>query len=236
MLRRPSGGPALTTEQHGGGALQPPIPFSAAKWQHSLGRWWPVDAPGNDEISRSDLFRVASQWRAGNRPVSDLFVLIMAWGYGNVGYGRYRTRLMLYTDGVNEKLEQALESLRSPDVATLGELRSAYRSLSWGGACRLRGLGPAFFTKLLHFAGYRANQAGVQPLILDARVARALPSAGGPSLASWGWTPDEWLTYLTWASEQAAARNVSPDLIELELFRSGYRPRSRPASQRRPQQ
>ncbi len=215
----------MTTEDEGTRLPQKPISFSAVRWGQSLGEWWPEDAPGNDRISRDDLFRVADQWRSGARPASDLFVLTMAWGYGNVGYGRHRTKVVLAADGVREKLERSLKPLSVSQLASPAQLRSAYTSLSWGGANRLRGLGPAFFTKLLYFAGFRHGHAGVQPLILDARVARALPAAGGPRLPVWGWSSDQWLMYLAWASERAAGRNVPADVVELELFQAGARRR-----------
>ncbi len=207
----------------GRSAEQPPIPFDASKWQGSLGGWWPIDVPHTDRISRDDLFRFADEWRLGARPASDLFALTMAWGYGNVGYGRYRTQRMLRTADATEKLERALEALRAPELAPVPELRSAYQALARGGASRLHGLGPAFFTKLLYFAGFRRGTVGVQPLIVDARVARALRVAGGPALRTWGWSSEEWLTYLAWASEKAAERNVSADAIELRLFECGRR-------------
>ena len=52
----------------------------------------------------------------------------------------------------------------------------AYRRMSW--ELWIPGLGPAFLTKFLYFAGYEPIRAssvgGVSPLILDAVVTRAL--------------------------------------------------------------
>ncbi|MGX5653306.1 8-oxoguanine DNA glycosylase OGG fold protein [Geodermatophilus nigrescens] len=205
--------------------LQPPIRFSSVRWRDALKPWWPEDAPCDDLIERADLFRAATEWRCGSRPVTDLFVLTMAWGYGNVGYGRYRTRRMLVaTDDVAGRLQRALAPLQGPALATPDQIAAAYRSLGWGGTSRIRGLGPAFFTKLMYAAGHRHDQVGLQPLILDARVARALPAAGGPALGSWGWTAKQWLSYLTWAHEQAALLGVPADVIEYRLFSTGRLP------------
>ncbi len=210
----------MTVADQSAAELQGSLPFSSARWRDALGSWWPADAT-RDEISRADLFQTADDWRAGFRPVTDLFALTMAWGYGNVGYGCYRTRRMLATDDVAGRLERALAPLRKPALATPDQLAAAYRSLGWGGSSRIRGLGPAFFTKLLYFAGYRHGEVGLQPLILDRRVARALAATGGPALASWGWTAEQWLTYLMWAHEQAAARGVPADVVEYQLFDLG---------------
>ncbi len=214
----------MTVADQSASGLQGPIRFSSARWRVASQPWWPEDAPHDDLIERADLFRTAADWRRGSRRVTDLFVLTMAWGYGNVGYGRYRTRRMLATPKVAERLETALAPLRSPALATPDQLADVYRSLSWGGSSRIRGLGPAFFTKLLYFAGHRHGEVGLQPLILDRRVARALAAAGGPALASWGWTAEQWLSYLTWAYERAAALGVPADVVEYRLFDLGRLP------------
>lgn len=224
----------MTVAHQSAADLQHPIRFSSARWRDALQPWWPEDAPHDDLIERADLFRIAGEWRHGSRQVTDLFVLTMAWGYGNVGYGRYRTRRMLTTDDVVGRLETALAPLRSPALTTPDQLADVYRSLGWYGSARIRGLGPAFFTKLLYFAGYRYGEVGLQPLILDRRVARALPAAGGPALGSWGWTAKQWLTYLTWADERAVDHGVAPDVIEYWLFDAGRLPETaRPPAPRR---
>ena len=85
----------------------------------------------------------------------------------------------------------------------------------------IRGLGPAFFSKLLYFAGYRRDRRGVQPLILDAVVSRALPEAAGPARnRRWGWRAAEWMDDLRWAADQAR-RSVfggEPERVEMALF------------------
>ncbi|MEV7179422.1 hypothetical protein [Kitasatospora sp. NPDC093679] len=117
---------------------------------------------------------------------------------------------------------------------------AAYRRLD--GA--VPGLGPAFFTKFLHFAGLARADAvpGPLPLILDSRVAAALralavpvglaagvPGAAAAARWTWsagGWTPHRYRVYLEWmhAAAQLAATcpawpDDRPDLLELALFR-----------------
>jgi hypothetical protein len=83
---------------------------------------------------------------------------------------------------------------------------------------RLRGFGPAFFTKFLYFSTPGA-------LILDNRLANAVYSRSrlpylvtgkGRSLA---WTPYRYAVYLQWMGHTAQAVGVEPEILELTLFR-----------------
>jgi hypothetical protein len=113
----------------------------------------------------------AAAWQA--------FVVVMAWGYGTVGYGAWRTARILQGDS------HAPDRLASV-AQQLGERGAldAYGLL--GGACRLRGLGPAFGTKYLYFCPQAA--AGPRALILDRLVARWLARNARVSLNSGFWS------------------------------------------------
>jgi len=90
----------------------------------------------------------------------------------------------------------------------------------------LRGLGPAFFTKILYFAGYRPG-GGVQPLILDRVVAGRLPADAGPANRyRTGWTSAAWQAYLVWAAEEARRPEYhnEPDRVEIALFTGRWQP------------
>ena len=89
---------------------------------------------------------------------------------------------------------------------------------------RLPRLGPSFFTKVIYFAGYRRGRGGVQPLVLDAVVARQLRRLGVlTGRGSGSWTSQQWLSYLDWAAEEATDPKFGgePEQVELELFRRG---------------
>jgi hypothetical protein len=88
---------------------------------------------------------------------------------------------------------------------------------------RIYGLGPAFSTKVLYFAGAGAVEHPC--LILDARVARRLRrDCGWTSLAgTTGWPTATYGRYVRllrrWADEMSSAeRTVAPDEIEFVLF------------------
>jgi hypothetical protein len=120
----------------------------------------------------------------------DAFLVAMAWGYGKVGYGPWRTARILQ------------ESSHAPDhlarvarrLAERGAL-DAYGLLA--GECRLRGLGPAFGTKYLYFCPQSA--AGPQALVFDRLVAGWLaehvdvaltlpPGRPRRTAATWSWS------------------------------------------------
>jgi len=81
---------------------------------------------------------------------------------------------------------------------------------------RLRGFGPASFTKFLYFSTPGA-------LILDNRLANAvhklsqLPHLVTENRQSLAWTPYRYSVYLHWMMRAARAVGVEPDLLELTL-------------------
>jgi hypothetical protein len=92
---------------------------------------------------------------------------------------------------------------------------------------KLAGLGAAFFTKLLYFAGYRRGEGGIQPLILDQVVAGRLPASAGPAgKYRTAWWSGTWLAYLRWAADQAARPEfgAEPDRVEMALFTGSWTP------------
>ncbi len=95
------------------------------------------------------------------------------------------------------------------------ENRAAPGKQPWS---RLRGFGPAFFTKFLYFSTPGA-------LILDNRLANAVYSRSrlphlvtgkGRSLA---WDAVPYAVYLHWMGQTARVVGVDPELLELTMFR-----------------
>ncbi|MFE2101571.1 hypothetical protein [Streptomyces sp. NPDC059468] len=109
------------------------------------------------------------------------------------------------------------------------------------------GLGPAYFTKFLYFAGLALEPVpGMRPLILDqvlARRLRQMAAAVGRecghdpdgSIAAWvwsdgNWTPHRYRVYISFmhaAADQLAAHEgwpsgAAPDLLECALFTTGW--------------
>ncbi|MEU1868478.1 hypothetical protein [Streptomyces gardneri] len=183
-------------------------------------------------ISRAQVVAVAREAVKGGE-LSEALVASYVWGQGRTGYGPHRLKEILAEPNVSDALAKAGAALREEGAV------AAYRVL-----CRaVRGLGPAFFTKLLYFLGLAMDApAAPRALILDQRVARVvrthatrvgletgLTSASGVAAWTWsdgGWTPHRYGVYLRWinaAAEQLVSSGIgwpesSPDLLELALF------------------
>jgi hypothetical protein len=112
-----------------------------------------------DRLTRP-VVRGACQ-RAADAPAdaAPAFLTVMAWGYGQVGYGPFRVRRLLDgTANADAQLQAAAGMLSE------GGPVEAYALLGDNGVPRLARLGPAFGTKFLYFC----SPAGKRPaLILD---------------------------------------------------------------------
>jgi hypothetical protein len=102
---------------------------------------------------------------AGGSPVA-LFLLAMAWGFGetNVRWPVQRATLTPPFHGF-----AIADILQQVQTNGAGE--------GWSALWRpnhVNGLGAAFGTKLLYFAGYKKCPIGPRPLVLDSNVRRAL--------------------------------------------------------------
>jgi hypothetical protein len=138
------------------------------------------------------------------------FLTVMAWGYGQVGYGPFRVRRLLEaTPDADAQLQAAACKL-----AEHGPVE-AYALLGDHGAPRLARLGPAFGTKFLYFC----SPAGSQPaLILDRLVAAWLRANTGLSLNETRWSVSTYKRYLQTMFGWADELNATADKIETCIF------------------
>ncbi|MFJ5234859.1 hypothetical protein ACIQBJ_33850 [Kitasatospora sp. NPDC088391] len=117
---------------------------------------------------------------------------------------------------IDARLGAALDVLRAEGAV------AAYRALN--NERRIKYLGAAFFTKVLHFAGAEGELPGPhRPLILDSVVSRA-PRASGAVAATWpgrGWRTAQYAHYLAGVQAYADRVGARPDQVELALFRAG---------------
>lgn len=118
------------------------------------------------EQSRQDLFDAARAVKTEDDAV-DLYVRVSGWGVGNSARGRFRALTALEDPEAPRKLLEAARAARRGGPVEL------FSRLAWGGDLKIKGYGPAFYTKWMYFNGYEES-AGNRPLILDQRVARAL--------------------------------------------------------------
>jgi hypothetical protein len=142
----------------------------------------------------------------------DAFIAVMAWGQGNVGYGRYRTREMLSTPHAPERLLSAVKTLAADGAV------AAYRRLAAKGDCGLDGLGAAFGTKFLFFC----QPPGQTPraLILDKLLSDWLLDNAGLHFKSQPWSEPRYSAYLSQMHSWAEELGSTPDELETCIFRA----------------
>lgn len=150
-----------------------------------------------------------------DRDAVELFYVTMAWGFGATNV-RWPGQQAILNDPPRSKIEGIVKAVRT-DGAEAG-----WRALY--GHHRITGLGYAFGTKLLYFAGYTSGCAEPRPLILDANVLSALHDSGTGILASGGVWCADYVAYLQlasqWAADPAWPEGTS-ELVEYTLFERG---------------
>ncbi|MDX3863241.1 8-oxoguanine DNA glycosylase OGG fold protein [Streptomyces europaeiscabiei] len=201
------------------------IPFDRARWIPLLpdSTWWPAvldecpDVGRWPRVDRRAVFSIASQvdTAEGRR---HLLVAALVWGTGTKAQSvNRRARVFEHSSpaDIDARLSEALDVLRARGAA------DAY--WAFNNDQRVPHLGPAFFTKVLYFAGHDRATAPHRPVILDSVVSRAL-KANDAVDTSWpenGWTTDQYRLYVDGVHEYAQARGVLPDQVEAALFSQG---------------
>jgi len=201
------------------------IPFDRARWIPLLpdSTWWPTvldecpDVGRWPRVDRRAVFNIASQadTAEGRR---HLLVAALVWGTGTKAQSvKRRARVFEHSSpaDIDARLSEALDVLRARGAT------DAY--WAFNNDQRVPHLGPAFFTKVLYFAGHDRITALHRPVILDSVVSRAL-KANDAVDTSWpenGWTTDQYRLYVDGVHEYAQARGVLPDQVEAALFSQG---------------
>ena len=167
---------------------------------------------GKASILRSDVFDRSDD------PV-DLFLVAMAWGFGTMGYGCWRTINMINPEGRNEegRAKTAVDAYRTAwSEGGAGAVARAWAS----GPAKIRGLGPAFASKVAYFAAYDRD-AGKGPLIADLNTAWAVWALAGISDSRS--KPKQYAAYVEWCEGWAHRLDCRSDDIERALFSLGPR-------------
>ena len=189
------------------------------------GTLWPRDLWLTDLPQHADLFRglptllARADVRAACAGAADdansaerAFVAVMVWGFGSVGYSRFRTANMLLTPHAPDRLLAVAQTL-----ATAGPI-AAYRCLADRSDCGVDGLGPSFGTKFLYFC--QPSGAETTALILDKLVSDWILENAGLALQPQPWSDRRYEAYLrqmhAWANELECA----PDEVEQCIFQA----------------
>lgn len=174
----PDGPPADATVRSQGSDFFPE--HWRTRWPAHLTLPASLHSSERQHINRSELFAMAEQV-SSNDDILNLYVSVCAWGTGTQAQRVVRVVKPLHEDGALDSLQRSFHTARSLNPI------EAYRRLKVTGEDRIKGFGPAFFTKWLYFAAYddptRTQQ--LRPLILDKRVTNAL---------GWATTNDRWLS------------------------------------------
>lgn len=170
-----------------------------------------MDGKGRLTLSRGDLFAMGTKVKTAQDAVN-FYVAVCSWGAGTKARDIYRRIPTLSEPDVGKKLLGGIMLARDPHV----EAEDAYRAFWTSKQYRIKGLGPAFFTKLLYFAAGPTDSQKMRHLILDQKVATSI---GWPNKA-W-WTPSEYGDYLELINnvkEQLPEAERS-DCLEMRLFK-----------------
>ncbi|WP_125079501.1 8-oxoguanine DNA glycosylase OGG fold protein [Mycobacterium sp. P7213] len=200
------------------------------RWIHGHGfpitrEWWTVeltkrgldDTILSDRISRSDIFNIAAP--ALDDPAAALTLLWNALAWGSQDSQRNNKARIA---SVAADLDSAGALLQQAARLSRTDPRAAYDLLRPNNKTAISGLGPAFFTKYLYFAG--GGSADHRCCILDRNVAASLNrTCGWASLPIEGaWLASAYERYALlldrWADQHHLTRH---DVVERWLFENG---------------
>lgn len=195
------------------------------RWREVFAGYGPLYQRLRDHIAKENgIARYFVHGLAAAEPM-ELFLASMAWGWGTVGYGPYRVGSIIKDAGNRRNIATIIDTVREGKVTDGSPGRRGWKALL--GDNRVPGLGMAFGTKLLYFAGYTLTERP-RPLILDARVRRDLVCYAGGTVAPIGSivTGEQYEAYLELAEEWSGDPRwgQGPDVVEYALFQNAGAP------------
>ncbi|MFJ9039086.1 hypothetical protein ACIRF8_21130 [Streptomyces sp. NPDC102406] len=197
------------------------IPFDRSRWTPLLpdSGWWPPEldncpmVSARPRVDRNTVFAVArrSDTVEGRR---HLLTAALVWGTGTKAQSVAR-RARIFQESTPQDIDARLETV----LGVLREKGAVEAYYAFNNDHRIKFLGPAFFTKLLYFAGHVQPTGQWRPLILDSIVAKTIRAINPDE--KWrgsGWTTPDYARYLTIVHDQARQAGVLPDQVEAALF------------------
>ena len=144
--------------------------------------------------------------------LEEAFLVVMIWGYGFRGYGRYRSNKIMDSAIFKKTLTTTIAALHQGDV------QAAYEALIENGP---EGLGCAFGSKFLFFASPKNIEN--YPLIIDSLIATAINNAGHAQIGIQSLTAKKYFELVKKFHEAAKFYDISPDELEELLFANTYK-------------
>jgi len=164
------------------------------------------------EIDRAAVRKICN---SNNYSISQKFLSVMVWGYGDRGYGPYRVTQMLNQDHALNVLNQVY------GLAKGGDVKAAYDFLRLN---RIRILGPSYGTKFLTFCTPREIGAPIYDSLISLWIKEfAAKEFSGVPTSSENWNLKTYSRYWDWVKEHSVELKCYPDEIELVLFRNAER-------------
>lgn len=186
---------------------QPAFAWPRAAWIEAFPEYAAVFEQLPDRLHRESVDQFARSQGDGAQDMVPLFLASMAWGFGRVGYGRYRVRKILDENPmIGSHLLSASRAMQE------GSPLAGYQALA--SAHRVKHLGPVFGTKFLFFASRRSARA----LILDDVVSGWLAEKCDVRRNATRWSTKTYSGYLADMEHWAAACNVDPQTLEMVIF------------------
>jgi hypothetical protein len=162
-------------------------------------------------LDRNTVYGVVREYLAkGDLEVA--FLVVMIWGFGFRGYGRFRSNKIIEDTNFISSLEKTVMALNKGDVI------SAYENLIENGP---DGLGCAFGSKFLYFAAPR--NIDNYPLIIDSLIGTAINNAGLSHINVQSLKADRYFKLIKQFHEAAAFYEIHPDELEELLFTNVYK-------------
>jgi hypothetical protein len=195
----------VTEVRHGGVQEQPAIAWPRRRWIGTFPELADHFEALPARLDRKGVRAACVGADAGRDDARRGFVTVMAWGFGNVGYGPWRTRRILEARRADERLHHVARVLASDGAV------AAYREM--GSTSRLPWLGATFGTKYLFFCR-QARKPAPRALILDRLVSAWIADHTGIRLNPATWQVNTYQRYLDLMGRWADALGVRTDVIE----------------------
>lgn len=161
-----------------------------------------------DEIDREKVRAICNSRKY---TISQKFLAVMVWGYGDRGYGPYRVTQMMNQEHAVPVLTKVHE------ICQDGDVKGAYDFLRRN---RIRILGPSYGSKFMTFCTPREIGAPIYDSLIALWVQEfAQKEFMGVSTSPENWNLKTYARYWDWVKIHADELESYPDEIELVLFR-----------------